>query len=164
MLQIIYSMKELSFGRLMEVYAQSNRDRYPSLSVSQALAEAEQEQYDYLRNDFFNVPCAVVCVWQVDHRYVSALRLEPYRDGMILTALETASEHRGRGYASQLIRSVLQWQDQQGEVVIYSHIQHENQASIAVHKKCGFQKIRDTATYLDGSVSAEAGTYRYINY
>ena len=138
MLRIIYTMKELAFGQLMEVYSESNRLRYPDLPVHQALAQAEQEQYDYLRNDFFCVPCAVICVWQEAGRYVSALRLEPYRDGMLLTALETKPEYRGRGYAGKLIREVQAWQEQQGDVVIYSHIDNKNLASISVHEKCGF--------------------------
>lgn len=163
MLQIIYTMKELSFGKLMEVYEASNRERYPRLPANQALAEAEQEVYDYLRNDFFTRPCAVICVWQEGGRYISALRLEPYRDGMLLTALETAPAFRYRGYAAMLIRQVLLWQEQQGDVVLYSHIDNDNQASIAVHEKCGFVRISDTAAYLDGSVSSRAGTYRYIN-
>ena len=163
MLQIIYTMKELSFGKLMEVYEASNRERYPRLPAHQALAEAEQEVYDYLRNDFFTRPCAVICVWQEGGRYISALRLEPYRDGMLLTALETAPAFRYRGYAAMLIRQVLLWQEQQGDVVLYSHIDNDNQASIAVHEKCGFVRISDPAAYLDGSVSSRAGTYRYIN-
>lgn len=160
--RIIYTMKELSFGKLMDVYEQSNCGRYPNLPVHQALIQAEQEQYDYLRNVFFQIPCAVICVLQEAGRYVSAVRVEPYRDGMLLTALETMPECRNRGYAVKLLTEVQLWQEQQGDVVLYSHIDHENAASIAVHKKCGFVKISDTAAYLDGSVSCRAGTYRYI--
>lgn len=162
-LRIIYTMKELSFGKLMEVYTESNTQRFPALPPYRALAQAEQDQYDYLNNVFFQTPCAVVCVWMEQGKYASALRLEPYRDGMLLTALETAPEYRSKGYATKLIRAVQMWQKQQGDVILYSHIDHENWASIAVHEKCGFVKIADTAAYLDGTVTSRAGTYQYIN-
>lgn len=162
MLQIIYTMRELSFGRLMAVYEDTNRQRYPQLPLHQALAQAEQELYDYLRNDFFTISCAVICVWQEAGEYISALRLEPYRDGMLITALETKEMKRGMGFATHLIQAVQVWQEQSGDVILYSHIANGNLPSISVHEKCGFVKISDSATYLNGDVSSHAGTYRYI--
>ena len=76
----------------------------------------------------------------------------------LLEALETRPEYRRRGYAEQLIKAVLvQLQPER----LYSHIGHKNVASIAVHLKCGFRKLADTARYLDGSVDAHCGTYLY---
>lgn len=152
MLIIVQSMRELAFGRLMEVYQE------PSGLVS---LRAEQEFYHYLNDCFFRTPGAVYCIWQEGQRYVSALRLEPYNDGRLLTALQTAPDCRGNGYAGSLVRAVLAWQKAYGGGKIYSHIENRNAPSIAVHVECGFRKISDHAVYLDGSVDCRSGTYIY---
>ena len=41
---------------------------------------------------------------------------------------------------------------------IYSHVGKRNAASLAVHEKCGFYQISDTAAYIDGSVDSKAYT------
>lgn len=147
MLAVIGSMKELRFGQLAEVYALDRR--------------AEQDFYQYLRECFFKTPGAVYCVWQEGSVYVSALRLEPYRDGLVLAGLETPPDRRNQGYAAALIRAVQSWLVEQGRGILYSHISHRNGASIGVHQKCGFRKILDHAVYVDGSVDSRAGTYVY---
>lgn len=150
MLIIVQSMRELTFGRLMEVYQE------PSGPVS---LRAEQEFYHYLNDCFFRTPGAVYCIWQEGQRYVSALRLEAYNDGRLLTALQTAPDCRGNGHAGSLVRAVLTWQKAHGGGKIYSHIENRNAPSIKVHTACGFRKIADCARYLDGSVTKQAGTY-----
>lgn len=152
MLIIVQSMRELAFGKLMEAYQE------PSGTAS---LRAEQEFFHYLNDCFFRTPGAVCCIWQVGERYASALRLEPYRDGTLLAALQTAPDCRGRGYAGDLIRAVLTWQKAHGGGKIYSHIANRNTPSIAVHDKCGFRKIYDHAVYVDGSVDCRSGTYIY---
>ena len=89
--------------------------------------------------------------------YFSALRLEPYEDGLLLEALETAPAHRRKGYAEKLIRAV------QAEFLqkIYSHVSKKNTASLAVHQKCGFRQVLDYAKYIDGSVVRSAVTLCY---
>lgn len=163
MLVIVRSMKELSFGKLMEVYIEGNRNTaaecYSYLPAGQGLIRAEQDFYNYLRAGFFQTPGAVYCIWQEGNSYVSALRLEPYRDGMLLAALETAPECRNQGYAASLIQSVQSWLNGQGSVRIYSHISNDNVPSVAVHERCGFIRELDYAVYADGSVSRRAGTY-----
>lgn len=165
MLTIIKSMKELSFGKLMEVYTEGNQENaaelYPGLPEGQGLLQAEQDFWQYLNEVFFKTPGAVYCVWQQSGAYISALRLEPYQDGLLLEALETAPEHRKKGYAVTLLHAVLQWLTGQGGVKIYSHIRHHNTASIAVHQKCGFRKVLDHGVYADGSVTNRAGTYLF---
>jgi L-amino acid N-acyltransferase YncA len=46
---------------------------------------------------------------------------------------------------------------------VYSHIRRDNAPSIAAHTACGFRKILDHATYLDGSVHLHSDTYLYEN-
>ncbi len=147
MLQIIRTMSELPFGALLDIYADNDRVTL-------------QEQYDYLRDCFFRLPGAALCLWLEGDKPVSALRLEPYRDGLLLTALETAPYCRNQGYARALVRAVLeQWKGTK----LYSHIDRKNLASRSVHKHCGFRKIADNAVYLDGSVSARADTYLFYD-
>lgn len=165
MLVVIRSMRDLLFGQIMAVYEQSHleqgRQQWPDEAEGRQLALAEQAFFDYLRQCFFTLPGATICVWQVDGRYVSALRLEPWKDGLLLTGLETAPEQQGKGYACDLIRGVQGYLAQQGTVRLYSHINKHNKASIAVHKKCGFKKILDHANFLDGSIDCYSGTYIY---
>lgn len=165
MLTVIRSMRELRFGRLMDVYAQTNRDtareRWPLESESYAVALAEQDFYNYLATCFFCTPGAVYCVWQAEGRYVSALRLEPWRDGLLLEGLETAPERRNYGCACALIRAVQACLRELGAVKLYSHIGKRNTVSVAVHEKCGFRKLYDHAVYADGSVDSRSGTYIY---
>jgi RimJ/RimL family protein N-acetyltransferase len=163
MLVVISNLRELRFGELMEVYKCSNQENgkqnWPDETLERQLALAEQDFYDYLRQCFFKITGAVYCVWRVSGHYVSALRLEPWKDGLLLTGLETAPEQRGKGYAYDLIRAVQTHLAQQGTVTLYSHINNHNTASIAVHEKCGFRKLLDHATYLDGTVDCHSGTY-----
>lgn len=159
MLRVYASMSELPFGTLMEIYAQSNRDR-----GQQWLGEpegyrpvlAEQEFYAYLRQCFFTLPSARYFLWEEQDRAVSAVRCEGYRDGILLTALETAPDCRGKGYATSLLKAVLQYL---GKGKVYVHIERTNEASLAVHRRCGFVKIKSGARLLDGSYSREFHTF-----
>lgn len=117
------------------------------------------EQAAYLSREFFRVRGALCCLWMVDGIYVSLLRLEPWRDGLLLTGLETLPEKRNCGYAGDLLTAVQAYLKAQGAVRLYSHIDKRNGVSIHVHEKCGFCKIADTATLLDGTITARMGTY-----
>lgn len=162
MLIVATCMHQLRFGQLMEVYAESNRengeDFFPDCTPQDQIIRAEQEYYTYLADCFFQEKDAAYYIWSVDGQYVSALRLEPYQDGMLLEALETHPEHRGRGYATALVQAVLQ---QTMYPKIYVHISRKNAPSIAVHTSCGFRKILSFARYADGSVLYSSDTYLY---
>ena len=159
MLLIARKMHELCFQELMKVYADGNRengnDLWPNESADRQLALAEQDFYDYLHQTFFRIPGAYYAVWQEAGRYVCALRMEPYRDGMLLEALETAPEFRRSGYAKELILAVFA---QSGSCKVYSHIHKRNLPSLRTHEACGFQKILDHAVYADGSVLSNSVT------
>ena len=100
---------------------------------------------------------SVYAIWVEKDVYVSALRLEPYEDGLLLEALETAPAYRRKGYAEKLMRAVQMEFPQK----IYSHVSKKNTASLAVHKKCGFRQVLDYAKYIDGSVVRNAVTLCY---
>lgn len=154
MLLLARSMRELSFSRLMEVYIEGNLENanefWPDLPLGEKLLRAEQDFYQYLNEVFFTTPGAIYAVLEEGGKYISALRLEPYRDGLLLEALETLPVLRRKGYAETLIRAV---QVRCGGTKIYSHVGKWNEASLRVHEKCGFRRIQEYAAYIDGSVN-----------
>ena len=162
MLLICAHMSQLRFGPLMEVYAEglaeNGAEFYPHLSTHEQLLRAEQDFYAYLQQNFFSQEGDLYCIWEEAGQYRSALRLQRYKDGLLLEALETHPSYRRRGYARQLMQAVL---EQLQPTKLYSHISHRNMPSIAVHLQCGFRKISDRARYADGSVNARCGTYLY---
>lgn len=165
MLVVCKKLHQIRFGQLMAVYEEGNRENgqelCPDLSESQQIMLAEQEFYYYLRDVFFKTADAQYYLWEVNGSYTSALRLEPYRDGLLLEALETAPDKRGKGYASSLIRAVQQLPELGGRK-IYSHVGKWNKASLAAHQKCGFEIIADRAVYIDGSVNDRCYTLCYL--
>lgn len=147
-------LRELSFRELMEVYVEGNcenaQDRYPELSEGEGLLHAEQDFYSYLHDVFFTTSGARYALWVENGKYISALRLEPYRDGLLLEALETLPLQRRKGYASMLIRAV---QESNCGTIIYSHVNKSNVPSLKTHEKCGFRRISDHCILIDGSVN-----------
>lgn len=162
MLILIKTMKELKFGHLMAVYEQSNRENgqefWPALPEGQQLLRAEQDFYQYLRESFFATEGAFYAIWAEKGNYVSALRLEPYQDGLLLEALETAPDHRRKGYAAALIRAV---QDLPEVEKIYAHVHKKNTPSLRTHESCGFRRVLEHAVYIDGSVRTNSCTLCY---
>ena len=152
MLYLAKSLSQLHFGKLMEVYIEGNLEKAEEVG----LLQAEQDFYQYLHDCFFPTSGAVYAIWLEDDAYRSALRLEPYKDGLLLAALETPPEYRRKGYARKLVQAVLAHFPNQK---IYSHVSKRNAASIALHEKCGFRKISDSASYIDGSVNDRAVTF-----
>ncbi len=153
LLLVVKKMADLDFRQLMDVYREGNLENaaefFSNVPENQWLLLAEQSFYQYLREIFFATEGAFYAIWVDEGRYVSALRMEPYRDGLLLEALETAPQQRNRGYACALIHAVLSYV---GESKVYSHVSKKNHASLAVHQKCGFHRIADHAVYADGSV------------
>lgn len=161
MLVLARKLRELNFQQLMVVYEEGNRengeDFWPDRTDEQQMMQAEQAFYQYLTEGFFSTPGAVYALWQEQGAYVSALRLEPYEDGLLLEALETAPAQRRKGYAEKLIRAVQANFPQK----IYSHVSKRNAPSLAIHEKCGFRQVLDYAKYIDGSVARNAVTLCY---
>lgn len=153
-LRIIRSLRELQFSKLLDVYSGS---MYSSCATQKQL-EAEQDFYAFLR-DFFKT--GFYAVWELNGRYVSALRLEPYQDGLLLEAVETAPAHRNQGYATSLLNAALAYVMEDLHCPVYSHIKMDNLPSLALHKACGFRKILDYVSYIDGSVARDACTFCY---
>lgn len=165
MLKIAYKFSDLNFSELMDVYIEGNRetgrDQYCFDTEAAQLRKAEEDFRCYLREVFFCQSDSLYCIWEDDGHYKAALRLEPYCDGYLLCALETAPEDRRTGMATALIQSTQKYLSSRGEGTLYSHISKRNTASLAVHRKCGFQTIKDYAVYSDGSVLHSSLTFQY---
>lgn len=161
MLYLATKLRELDFRQLMSVYEEGNQENgelfFSELPEGQQLLQAEQNFYQYLKEGFFTVDGAVYAIWMENGIYVSALRLEPYEDGLLLEALETAPAERRNGFAEKLIHAIQEEFPQR----IYSHVSRKNTASLRVHEKCGFRQVLDYAKYIDGSVVRTAVTLRY---
>lgn len=148
MLFLASGLNQLNFSSLMAVYEETNQ------KSGQTLLQAELNFYQYLSQCFFTTSGAVYAIWQEKGQYISALRLEPYQDGLLLAALETMPAYRNQGYGEKLIRAV----QEQFPQKIYSHVSRRNAPSLTVHQKCGFAQILDYAKYIDGSVDRNAVT------
>ncbi len=161
MLRIVHTLCQLPFGRLMDIYAEGNlengQENWPHLSEGEQILRAEQDFYQYLREIFFPTAGAAYYLWEVNGKPVSALRLEPYRDGLLLEALETAPDCRKKGYAKALVRAVA---GQAGQK-IYAHVSKKNLPSLKTHLACGFTRISEQAVYADGSVNSRCCTLLY---
>ncbi len=160
MLTVASRLNELDFRQLMDVYEEGNLENaeefFPHVPKEQGILMAEQNFHQYLRECFFKTEGARYYVCSENDRYISALRLEPYRDGLLLEALETRPDARKKGYAEALVKAVL---EQVGTVKVYSHVHKKNIPSLKVHEKCGFFRILEHAVYADGSVYSNCCTF-----
>ena len=162
MLVICNKYNEIDIESLFRIYLESIRQKgkinFPNESEYMQKVLAEEDEISYLRS-MFSEYNATLALWEVESVCEAALRLEKYEDGFLITALETAPAMRGRGYAKALVESVVTWLGNRKPVKLYAHIEKGNRASISVHSYCGFEKIKDYATFLDGSVSHKYFTY-----
>lgn len=165
MLKLAHKFSDLNFTELMAVYIDGNRENGRELyrfdTETAQLRKAEEDFRCYLMEVFFCQSDSFYCIWEEDGHYKAALRLELYCDGYLLCALETAPEARRNGMATALIQSTQKYLSSRGEGALYSHIAKRNTASLAVHRKCGFQAIKDYAVYSDGSVLHSSLTFQY---
>ncbi|MGN1025767.1 MAG: GNAT family N-acetyltransferase [Faecousia sp.] len=157
MLVIAESLAQLDFDALMEIYVEGNREHgaecWPEKPEKEQLALSKQDFRRYLEEQFFPKSGAVYAVWEADGKYVSALRLEPNRDGLLMETLETIPDQRRKGYAVTLIRAVQSWLREQGKGKVYSHVNKCNCASLQTHERCGFHRFLDHVVCFDGSVN-----------
>ena len=164
MLIFVKRAGDVRFDQLLEVYRQSNEKaaaQLPNVSGEFALELAEQNFRQYLREVFFRTDGAILAVWEEAGRYVSATRLEPYRNGLLLAGVETAPDDRRKGYAARLIRGIQEQMHHLDVSCLYSHVHKKNTPSLSLHEKLGFRVISDMAVYLDGSVDNRSVTMRY---
>lgn len=159
MLKLVKSPRDLPPRGLMDIYLEDNQaagaEDYPHQPPARQLQLAEEDFWQYLSQVFFPTPGAVYALWEAEGRPVSALRLEPYRDGLLLEGLATRPDFRRRGCAGALIGAVQALPEVER---LYAHVEKRNRPSLAVHKQCGFRVTAEYARYIDGSVDPHACT------
>lgn len=167
MVTFIHKLVNCDFAALCAVYAQSlESDRardYPLLDAREGALLAEQAFYQYLSQVFFRTPGAVLVAFCVEKQYICALRLEPYKDGYLISGLETAQAYRRKGFGLQLVNAALAYCADRGVGKVYAHIHRKNKASEKLHLSAGFALLGDGATLLDGAYSSQYTTYCYTN-
>jgi len=151
-------MKENEMYRLAhEIYAEASlaiaKEKCPEQEdLSESIREEEDYFVGFLKR-FMEKEKNRYYVWEVDGKWVSALRLTELDGFCYLEALETAPEHRRKGYAASLIGEVLAALKTRGRVTIRSNVNKNNVASLATHKKCGFKiELENGVNCLTGEV------------
>lgn len=140
MLKIAKNIGQLDVSKLMETYSIVGYGR------------AVSEFYEDLLN-FFSQPGAIYALWEEDSVYRCCLRVEPYKDGVLIAGIETMPQMRNKGYATKLLRAVVEKMLQSDVSVLYSHVDKGNIPSRKLHTKCGFVPHLDYAVLLDRTVS-----------
>ena len=135
--------KEEMYRMVHNVYSEASyeiaKDKHPEMQdLSKAIQEEEQYFVEKFLGKFMSKDENTYYVWEENGEWVSALRLTKLDGFYFMEALETAPEHRGKGYASELIKALIQKFKEYEQVVIRSNVRKTNIASLATHEKCGF--------------------------
>ena len=165
MLKYVYQLRDLKVSDLYGVYSESlEKDRvltYYDLDVNEGYLCVCQDFFQYLKQVFFSTEGACCVLYTIGDIYVSALRLEPYKDGLLISAVETMPEYRRKGYAAELLKGVIRYAGSHGVGKLYSHVEKRNIPSLLLHESCGFSRISESASYIDGTVSNRGCTFCY---
>ena len=158
-LHLFYTFDALPFTEMMDIYIEGNVENgeyfFPEKPKAQQLQLAIQKFRDYLEDDFFPRENAFCALWMEDGQYVSALRLKPWEDGLLLEALETRPDQRKRGCAVKLINAVLREISSQK---VYAHVSKSNAASLRTLQSVvsRFSEMQMTAPRITASTSCSA--------
>ena len=142
-------LRDVDTVKLLTVYDESDDSSYADLW------DAANGFYEDL-SLFYCCRGAFLSVLALAGRYVSAVRVEPYRDGYLLSCLVTAQNDRRKGYAALLLEKVME----KNPGIYYAHVDRRNRASLELHRKLGFAVYLDYAVHVDGSVYANSYTLR----
>lgn len=161
------NIEEIDSRKLMDLYQEGNVENidyfYPGTEdrVS-ALAKIEENFLEYLRDDFFSRERSCYYILEKEGTWVSALRLYDMEEGSFyIEALETHPAYRRRGYACELLGSLLEELKKGGAFLVCDNVGRKNIASLATHRKCGFSIVRDPGFDYLRQVEEE-GTYGLI--
>ena len=152
MILTIRSFAELDGEKLMQVYAESNRENvdyfFPGAADrAQALRQVEAGFLDYLKKDFFSAAGSEYRVLEEGLFY--------------LEALETHPAHRREGCAKRLLLALIGELEARGPFRLCDCVGAGNVPSLRAHESCGFRAVREPGwDYLrdapdEGSVGME---------
>lgn len=174
MLIEITSYNDIDARKLMDIYAESNRENvdyfYPDMpDKTAALALVEENFLKFLKTDFFVRPNSTYYILEEKGVWVSALRLSIVEDcecrRYYLEALETNPSFRLKGYASKLLHEVIGRLKAGGPFVLCDCVSKRNEPSLRTHLKCGFQIVSEEGfDYLQNEVDPRcyALEYRFV--
>lgn len=129
----------------------------------EAAIKKEVESFVEFLRGFFAVENNRYYVLEADGVPVCAARLSKIEDFYYLEALETAPEHRRKGYASKLLKNITAACGLNGSVDIRDCVMKDNAASLATHKKCGFTIAQENGIcYLYDTVNEYQYGMRYF--
>ncbi len=149
---MLYQMKSyqaVDERKLMDIYYEDNvvnsLSMFPDIKDKDLrIKKCEEDYLSYLKNEFFKI--GNTSIWVLtnsDEVWVSALRLYRIKnDVYYLEALATHPYYRKNGYASKLIRDMINVLKKEGDFRLFSCVNKQNLASLRVHEKCGF--VTDT--------------------
>lgn len=157
MLRKITSFAALDGRKLMDLYAEGNRENAEEFSPDcpdrdAAVQKVEEDFLRYLKESFFPTPGNSYWILEEDGVWVSALRVSEPGEGIYyLEALETREDHRRRGCASRLLLGLMEELRKQGPFRLCDCVNKQNVPSLKTHKRCGFRIARETGLdYLSG--------------
>ena len=150
----------LAFSKLTKLYSEDidfeRKRNYGKAYEFEGMLRAEQDFYQYLCEVFFAKLGGKIIIYEENNRYISAVRFEPYKDGLLLNSLVTEVDSRRKGYAQKLLHYAL---NHFADVPVYSHVHYRNIPSRHLHEKMGFTLLYEYAHMLDGSVRSDYNTY-----
>lgn len=159
MLLIAKSLDELRFEELAALYrydleVEGFEDGMCELDDDWFLEKRSQFRI-YLSARFFSKPdCRpgirpFYAIWEEEGRYVSAVRVNVYEQGLQLEALQTGEAWRRQGYATALVNAVLEYLAQRGSFPIYAHARDYMTYVHNMLERAGFHEILDYAVRKD---------------
>lgn len=168
MLLVFHDAAGLDLGEFTAVYrgsALENCERmYPNEpEAPAALARYEREHRAYMEGPFFREEGGVLFVEAEEGRYLSAVKLYPWKEPgrWHVEALETRPEERGKGYGARVLSGAVRTMEKAGAVEILSDVAKTNEASIRTHLRCGFRREAERWTEADGAVTDKRCTMVY---
>jgi GNAT superfamily N-acetyltransferase len=143
MLLRIDSFEGIDRRKLMDVYAESNRENagyfFPDADLREGIARVEEGFLRFLDEEFFAADGSTYWVLSENGEWVSALRTSRISDGLYyIEALETAPEHRRKGHGAKLLKEVIRTLGEDGPFRICDCVSKRNTASVNTHLAAGF--------------------------
>ena len=152
LLRVFRGFSALDIRQIFKIYEESLTRNY---SAKEPWESPEILFLEDLRL-FFGGKNNRLFLWEHAGEFVSALRLEPYQDGFLISCLETAPDQRRSGFALELMNAVVLLE----KGPFYAHVAKNNVPSRRFHEKVGFVKIADHAVFVDGSVYSSVMTLK----
>jgi ribosomal protein S18 acetylase RimI-like enzyme len=100
---------------------------------------AKKETYRRMYGAIGPRTCYVKAHWQGEMAGVGLAVAE--RGWCGLFSIATASEHRGKGIGTQIVRSLAEWAQQNGAENLYLQVMQNNQPALSLYGKLGFRHL-----------------------